>query len=45
MDETTTLPSSWWNEKDSGLTPEKLDILIDKVNQFNDLFGNLSKLQ
>ena len=35
----------WW-QVESGLTPNKLDTLIDVVNKINDVFGNYrSKLK
>ena len=32
-------PADWW-KVESGLTPNKLDTLIDVVNKINDVFGN-----
>ena len=33
------ISKDWW-QVESGLTPNKLDTLIDVVNKINDVFGN-----
>ena len=34
----------WWNPE-AGLTPEKLDKMIDAVNSLNDVFGKINYYQ